>query len=103
MQRHGVEAIEQVLSETSLAHLALNVAVTCGDDAHVHAYRVIRPDAPNLTLLQRAQKLHLKRGRRLGYLVEQYRAAVRLLQQAPSVALRACERAAHVSEEFRLD
>src|SRR5205085_646488 len=103
VKRDGVQTVEQVLPEAPFAHLALNVAVRRGDDSHVNAYSVVRTDASNLPLLQRAQQFHLKRRSRLRYLVEKNSSAVGFLKQAAPLALGPCERAAHVAEQFRLD
>ena len=62
-----------------------------------------RADRPHLALLQHAQQLHLQRRRRVADLVEEHRAAVRLLEDALVIGHRAGERAAHVAEQLGLE
>ena len=84
--RHDLQAEEQVLAEAARGDLVLEIAVGRGDDAHVDLDGLGRADAPDLALLQHAQELHLHLGADLADLVEEQRAAVRLLEEA---ALRA--------------
>src|SRR5690606_14608997 len=67
----------------------------------LHVARVAEP--PDALLLQDAEQLHLQRQRQLADLVEEERAAVRLLEQARLVARRVGERAAPVPEELALE
>ena len=60
-------------------------------------------DAPQLALLNDAQHLGLRARRQLADLVEQQRAAVRLLEHARALGDRAGERAAGVAEQLGLD
>ena len=54
----------------------------------------LAPTGGLLALLQHAQQLHLHRRRRVADLVEEHRAAVRLLEDALAIGDRAGERAA---------
>ena len=73
------------------------------DHAHVDGRGLRRAEPPDLAALQRAQELHLERGRHLGDLVQEQRAAVGLLEQAELADGGAGERAPHVAEELRLE
>ena len=55
---------------------------------------------PNLTALERAEELHLKRGGHLGDLVEEQRAAIGLLEKPELAAGGAGEGTPHVAEEL---
>ena len=73
------------------------------DDAHVDRAQRVAADAPHLAALEHAQQLGLQRGRRVADLVEQQRAAVRLLEEPRSRLHRAGEGAALVAEELGLE
>ena len=62
--------------------LLLEAAVGGGDDPHVDAPRQVLADPAHFALLQHAQQLGLGARRQLADLVEEQRAAVRLLEQA---------------------
>ena len=63
---------------------------------------LLAADAPNDAVLEHAQQLRLQRQRHLGEFVEEERAAVRDLEQAGLVAVRAGEGALPVTEQLRL-
>src|SRR5439155_399709 len=73
---HHVEAVVEVLPEPAGAHLALEVAVGGGDEAHVDRYREARAQRRHLALLHGAQELRLERERDLRHLVEEEGAAL---------------------------
>ena len=60
-------------------------------------------DAPEGLLLEEAEQLGLERGRHLADLVEEDRAAVGLLEEAPLLLLGVGEGAALVAEELALE
>src|SRR5205807_8690091 len=74
-----------------------------GDDPHVGSVRGALSDPLERLLLQDAQKLRLEVQRNVADLVEEERAACRQLEAADAVAHGAGERAAHVTEELRLE
>ena len=86
VQREHGEPVVEVGAEAAAVHLALEVAVGGGDDAHVDACARSRADALDLALLQRAQQLRLQRERQLADLVEEQRAAVGDLELAGAIA-----------------
>lgn len=100
MDRDGIQTIEQVLTETSLANFIFGIAVGRSDHAHVDALGLIRTDTANLTFLQSAQQLNLKGGRRLGDFIEEHCAVVGFLPETAAVNGGAGKRAADMTEEF---
>ena len=80
-QWHDVEAVVEVLAETALRHLPLQVATGRGDDAHVDRDLGAAADALELLLHQDAQDLALRLQRHVGHLVDVERAAMRLLER----------------------
>ncbi len=73
------------------------------DDAHVDPDGPGVAERPDLLVLERAQQLHLERGRRVPDLVEQDRAAVCMLEEPALVAVRPGEGALAVAEELALE
>ncbi len=73
---HDVEAVVEILAEGARLEARVEVLVGGGDDAHVDALGPRGAERPDLALLQDAQELGLQRGRQLGDLVEEQRAAV---------------------------
>ena len=71
--------------------------------AHVDRDLGLGADRAHLALLQRAQQLGLQRERHLADLVEEQRAAVRLLEQALAALLGVGERALRVAEQLALE
>ena len=63
----------------------------------------IAADASDLAALERAEELRLQRGVEIADLVDEERAAVRVLEDACARRDRAGERAALVTEQLRLD
>ena len=98
-----VEAEAQVGAEPAGRDFLVEPAVGRRDDPHVDAARHVLADAPDLAVLQHAQQLGLRARRQLADLVEEQRAAVRLLEEPGALAHRAGERAARVAEELRLE
>src|SRR5581483_1430583 len=95
-----VQAIEEVLAESSGRDVALEVAVRGREDAHVRAPRAGLADPLERLVLEEAQELRLQARRHLGDLVEEERAALRRLDATRLVAHRAREGAARVPEEL---
>src|SRR5687767_10511268 len=103
LDRDDVDPVEEVLAEAAAADLVLEIAGGGREHPHVHLPRALIADAPDLALLQHAQELRLETDRQLADLVEQERAAARLLEEPRLVGARAGERAAHVPEQLRLE
>ena len=101
--RHDVQAIEQILAEQALLDQPAQVAMGGGDDADVGLDRRAAADRHVLAFLQHAQQPGLRLGRHVADLVEEQRAAVRLLELAGRALDRAGEGAALVAEQLALD
>ena len=82
VDRHDVQAVEEVLAEAAGAHLVAQVAVGRGDQAHVDVQRLGAADAVEAPFLDHAQQLGLRGERHLADLVEEQRAAVGELEAA---------------------
>jgi len=83
--------------------LGFEIGVGRRDDPHVHLAIGRRPDAADLALLEHPQEPDLHRGAHLADLVEEDRAPVGLLEQTLTLAGRAGERAAGMTEQLRLE
>ena len=103
LDRDDVDAVVELLAELPLDGRLPEVAVGRRDHAHVHVHEGRPADAADLTLLQRAQQLHLKPHGHLGDLVEEERAVVGDLHEARLAAHRAGEGALLVAEELGLE
>src|SRR5690606_35626463 len=93
----------EVLAETPGLDLLGEVAVGRRDHAHVDLDRLVRADAPDLALLERAQELRLQIEAQLAELVEADGAALGVLEEALTRHDRAGERALLEAEELGLD
>jgi hypothetical protein len=71
VDRDDVQAVEEILAQHAVGDRAAQIAVGGRHQAHVdlHVPRVAHP--ADLALLDRAEQLHLDRGRDLGDLVEE--------------------------------
>src|SRR5436309_1082631 len=85
-----------------LAHLALEIAVRGGDDAHVHLALAHATDAPDGALLDRPQQLALHGEIDVADLVEEQKSALGRLDQTGLRFLGIRERAALVTEQLGL-
>ncbi len=95
-----VDAVEEVLPEAAGLHVGREVAVRRGDDAHVDLHVARVAEAPDVLLLQDPQELHLEIDGQLADLVEEQRAAGRLLEEAAAVGGGVGEGALPVAEEL---
>src|SRR6202795_1159296 len=103
LNRDDVEPIKEILAEAAGADLLLEVLVRGGDDADVHADRLLAADTLEGLLLQDAQHLGLGLEAHVPDLVEEDRAPVRQLELAPAARDGAGEGAPLVAEELGLD
>ena len=102
-QTNHVQTVQQVFAKHALFHTFVEILVRCGDDAHVRFHRRLSADAVILAVLQHAQQTHLQIRRHVADFIEEQRAAFGLLKAALSRRLRASERAAFVTEQFRFE
>ena len=71
-----------------------------GDDADVHADRLVRADRHHLALFESGQQLGLEVKRQVADLVQEQSAAVRGLEPADPIRLGVGERASDMSEQL---
>ena len=95
-----VQAVVQVFAEGPLVHRLLQVAVCRGDNAYVQVARLGLADAPDFVILQKAQKLDLRRCRQFADFVQEQCTAVRGFEKPFLVGGGAGVRALLGTEEF---
>ncbi|MDI7269487.1 MAG: hypothetical protein QME96_15980, partial [Myxococcota bacterium] len=99
LDRQDAQPVEQILPERAVPHHRREVAIGRGDDAHVGAPLLDRPDGHERRVLDDPQQLRLQRGAHVAHLVEEQRPPVGRLEEAAPIRHRAGEGAAHVAEE----
>ena len=101
---NDAESVEQVLAELPARHHVGQIAVRRRDDPHINrGLDVVGADGLDLSVLQEAQQQRLHAQAHLTHFVEEQRAAMRELELARLVAIRAGEAALHVTEQFGLE
>ena len=94
--------IVQILAEQLVRNRGAKIAMRGRDDMNIHTPWRQRSDPQYFLILQSPQQLGLSSERHVANFVEEYRAAVGILEQAHLVLGCAREGAAHVSEKFAL-
>ena len=102
-RRHDGHAEVQVLPEGAGRDELPQVAMGRGDDPRVEGLPCVRSDSAELARLQGSQQLGLERERELAEFVQKECSSLGLLERSRALADGAGERAAHMSEELRLD
>ena len=98
------QPVQQVLAELTARDHVRQIAVRRRNDAHIHrGLDVVRADGLNLAVLQEAEEQRLHAQAHLTHFVEEQRAAMRELELAGLVSIRARETALHVTEQFGLE
>ncbi|MNV17133.1 hypothetical protein D3C71_1079160 [compost metagenome] len=100
MQGNDIQAIEQVFTETTVAHHVLKVEVGGRKDAHIGTAGHRITDALIFLVLNKTQQLRLQCQGKVADLVEKQRSAVSLVDSAQGAFAGAGEGAAAVAEEF---
>ncbi len=103
LERHHVQAVEQILAEAARAHRLGEVHVGGGDEAHVDLDRARAAHALELALLDHPQQLRLQRRQQVLDLVEVERARGRHLDLAGLRLARVGESTLLVPEQLRLE
>ena len=103
VNRHQVDAVEQIFAELAARDHGGQRPVGRRDDAHVDFTALARAEHLEGAVLQHAQHLDLRRRIEIADLVEEDRAAVRHLEAALAVDAGVGERAAHVAEHLALE
>src|SRR5262245_36174151 len=79
--RDHVQSIEEIGAKGALLHHLLEILVGCGDHAYVHrCHATTAAESLNLLLLERAKEFRLQFQRQVADLVQEQRAAVRVLK-----------------------
>src|SRR5215217_1171360 len=81
VDRQHVDAVIEIVPETSLSNHRAQVSVCGCNHSYIHADLMSTTNAPDLSFLKRAQKLGLNANIKLGNLVEKQRPAIRDLKQ----------------------
>ena len=104
VQVHDPQPIEQVLAKQPGRHELVEIAVGGRHDARVDANRrAVAADRLHFPVLEHAEQQRLHAQAHLTGFVEEERAAVRRLQLAGSIAIRAGEAAADMPEQLGLE
>ena len=98
-----VQTVIEIRTEFPLRHRIVQIAIGGGDDANVNANRPRPAQSQELTLLEHAQELRLRRRRHLGDFVEEQHAARGQFNLARLRLLRARESSTLESEELGLE
>ena len=99
---HRVDAIVQILAETSFAHQLFQVHIGGADEPDIHRDGVGATHPHNTSVLNDPQQLRLQVQRNIANFIEEERSAVGLLKLAHMVRVRICESALDVAEQFAL-
>ena len=97
------ESIEQVGAKRSVARERRQIDIGSADHPHVELDGPPSTDPLHLTVLDDPEHLFLHGGRRIRNFVEQQGSAVRTLESADMLALRARERPGFVAEQLRVE
>src|SRR5207244_1181080 len=100
--RHHRKTIIKILAKHSLPHGLFQIDICRRDDAHVHAPRAGVAERRELALLNDAQQTDLGLGWNVPNLIQKDRAAIGNFEQSFLGGNRTRERAAGMTEEFRL-
>ncbi len=87
------DAMKQVVAEAPLLHRPIEIAPGRRDDAHVDPDPALAAEPADLAALERAEELGLEREIEIADLVDEQRAAARLLEDAAARGDRARENA----------
>ena len=98
-----VQPVVEVRTEFPLRNRIVQISIGGGDDADVDADRPRASQSQELTLLEHAQELRLRRRRHLGDFVEEQHAARGQFNLARLRLLRASERSTLESEQLGLE
>ena len=103
-QVDDVQPVIQVLAKRAGRNPVEQHAIGRGDHPHIDRPRPpVRTDAMNVAVLEEAKQQRLHAQAHLPHFVHENRAAMRLLEQARLVPIRAREAPPHVPEQFRLE
>src|SRR3954453_15573002 len=73
LNREYLQPVIQVVTKRSLFHHSRQIAMSCGDEPHIHLMSAVAAESLKFLLLQDAQQLRLKLERDVANLVEKER------------------------------
>ena len=104
LQRDHVQAVEEILAETALAHRSGKIFVRRRDNTDIHLNEPVGAEAGEGPFLQDAEQLHLQVERHGADFVEEQHALVGQLEFADApLGARSGERAARVAEQLAFE
>ena len=84
--RQSIQPVIQILPETSVRHLLLQLLIGCCHDPHIHMDHLAASHPHNFPLLEHPQKLHLKGGTHALHFVQKEGALVSELKESGSAS-----------------
>ena len=103
MQLDGIQSIEEVLSESPLAHLLTQISIRCRQNPHIHIAHLVGTNALSFTLLYHCQEFLLHRQVQISNLIQKESTAIRRLNSSflriPGIR----KRSLLVSEKFAFE
>src|SRR5690606_15694134 len=102
VQRHDVQPVEQVFTETAFGDLLVELLVGRGENPDLNLDGLGTADTRNDSVLKNAKHLRLRRQAHVANFIQEQRAAVSLLELAGPVSNGTGEAALHVPEELAL-
>ncbi len=96
-------AVVKVFAEAAILHRSLELSVRGGDDPNVGRALIRIAHAAELSLLQEAEELGLRRQGQLPDLIQKERAAIARLDETYPIPVSTGECAADVAEQLTLD
>ena len=82
MQLDGIQSIEEILSECSLAHLLTQISIRSRQNPHIHMAHLIGTNALSLPLLNHRQEFLLHRQVQISNLIQKESTAIRRLNSS---------------------
>ena len=98
-----VEPVVEILAELSARNAILKILVRSRDHPDIDANRCLAADPIKLPFSQHAQQPRLQGSRHVADLIEEQRAAIRLLEPAATLRVRTRESPLLVPEQLRLE
>src|SRR5437867_4020761 len=97
-----IQAVKQILPESSFLDLLAQIAVRGGNDPYIHLDDRLSAEPLDLSLLNHAQKIRLHVERKLTDFVQEDRAAIPLFKQSFLLSDSARESTSFIAEQFAL-
>src|SRR6185503_13624090 len=98
----NVDSIVKIISETTVGYHRAQVAVRGGNHANIDGNLMCSADAPDLSLLKRAQEFCLHRYVEFSNLIEEQRSPISDFEKSLLICVGACKRTLLVAKQFRL-